>query len=209
MGNNPAGNVDPDGGWDDWYLPDGGTSAVWLESSDQNLAGYTWIGDGDYEFFGKHLGEASVTASRINRIIQRVYDIDKAVNYLNDHAYPVYDKNNCGNCARAVRLAITAGGINTDARPKSKSAKDYGPYIEEWGFSLVNEPNYLPVRGDVRVIQNHPEGSIHGHMDMYNGFRWVSDYMQNGTWPGPGYRKYKPTFQIYRWERNFRNLKTQ
>lgn len=124
------------------------------------------------------------------------YNIDNAVNYLNEHAYPQYSKATCGNCARAVRLAVEAGGVNTDLRPSSFSAKDYGPYLEKWGFRPVNGS---PERGDVRVMQNYPGGSPHGHMDMYNGERWVSDYMQNGLWPGPGYREHKPIYQIYRW----------
>jgi hypothetical protein len=128
------------------------------------------------------------------------FNLDKAVDYLNANAYPAYDKQTCGNCARAVRLAIEAGGVNTSNRPSSGSAKDFGAYIKGWGFSTISNTNYTPLKGDVRVIQNYPGGSQHGHMDMYNGDRWVSDFLQNGFWPGSGYRQYQPDYQIYRWE---------
>jgi hypothetical protein len=128
------------------------------------------------------------------------FNINAAVAYLNAHAYPVYSKETCGNCARAVRLAIGAGGINTSSRLLSGLAKDFGPYIEERGFSFIDNANYSPLEGDVRVIQNCPTGSIFGHMDMYNGNQWVSDYFQNGFWPGKGYRDYQPSYQIYRWK---------
>ena len=127
------------------------------------------------------------------------YSIEKAVNYLNANAYPVYNKETCGRCARAVRLAIEAGGVNTTNRPSTGYAKDFGPYLTEWGFREVDLSNYSPIKGDVRVMQNYRGGNIAGHMDMYNGSRWVSDYLQNGFWPGPGYREYQPSYRIFRW----------
>jgi hypothetical protein len=95
------------------------------------------------------------------------FNIDNAVDYLNEHAYPKYDKATCGRCARAVRLSLEAGGINTTKHPNS--AKDYGPYLTKWGFSTVNRTNYEPLKGDLRVFQNYTGGSIDGHIDMYNG----------------------------------------
>ena len=128
------------------------------------------------------------------------FDINKAVETLNNNAYPHYVKGKCGYCARAVRIAIAAGGINTDKRPGS--AKDYEPYMDNWGFQRISQTNYTPVLGDVRVIQSYPGGSRHGHINMYNGTKWVSDFVENGFWPGPGYRKHEPSFTIFRWPIN-------
>lgn len=125
------------------------------------------------------------------------FNIDNAVDYLNDHAYAKYDKATCGRCARAVRLSLEAGGINTSNRPNS--AKDYGPYLQKWGFSTVDRTYYSPLKGDLRVFQNYTGGSIHGHIDMYNGGQWVSDFFENGFWPGRGYRENNAAFTIYRW----------
>lgn len=123
-------------------------------------------------------------------------DIDKAILYLNAHAYPFYIKSKCGHCAKAVRLSLEAGGINTACHPLS--AKDYGPYLKDWGFSEVPRNNYVPQKGDIRVFQNYPGGSPHGHIDMYNGSHWVSDYIEKSSWPGPGYKKHNASFSIFR-----------
>jgi len=128
--------------------------------------------------------------------VQPGFDIDKAVNYLNDNAYPKYDKATCGKCAKAVRLSLEAGGINTSNHPIS--AKDYDPYLQKWGFSNVDRTDYSPLKGDLRIFQNYTGGSIHGHIDMYNGNQWVSDFFENGVFPGYGYEKAN-NFTIYRW----------
>jgi type VI secretion system secreted protein VgrG len=118
------------------------------------------------------------------------------VNYLNDHAYPQYIKDKCSYCARAVGNALEAGGINTAGRPGS--AKNYGPFLQDKGFSTVSPTNYTPIKGDIRVFQPYPTGSPHGHINMYNGNQWISDFRENGFWPGPGYRTYQPAFEIFR-----------
>jgi len=101
---------------------------------------------------------------------QSGYNIDKAVNYLNDHAL---DKSS-GRCAYYVRQALEAGGINTNPHPVS--AKNYGSYLSNWGFSTVSPSNYTPAKGDIGVIQPYPGGGPHGHIQMYNGNIWISDF---------------------------------
>ncbi|MBP5132993.1 CHAP domain-containing protein, partial [Pseudomonas protegens] len=55
-----------------------------------------------------------------------------------------------------------------------------------------------PAAGDVVIIQpiaGHP----HGHMAMFNGTLWVSDFKQlHGFYPGHSYRVHKPAYKIYR-----------
>lgn len=57
---------------------------------------------------------------------------------------------------------------------------------------------YAPQAGDVVVIQPHKGGSKEGHIAMYTGSAWVSDFRQRDLWGGPGYRKHKPTAVVYR-----------
>ena len=59
------------------------------------------------------------------------YDTNKAVKYL-AHNYG-NKKVATGKCARAVREALEAGGLDTNTRPVS--AKDYGPFLTARGFS--------------------------------------------------------------------------
>jgi len=122
-------------------------------------------------------------------------DLDKAVDYLDKNALPAYDKEKAGNCAKAVRLAIGAGGRDV---PNARYAKDYGPNLVQAGYTRL-EANareaYTPQRGDVIIYPaaaKHP----HGHMEMYDGKQWVSDFKQKGPVPfGDGtlpYEIYRP-----------------
>lgn len=130
-------------------------------------------------------------------VTKQYFNIDAAVEYLNAHAFITYIKGQCGRCARAVRLSLEAGGIKTNPHPLS--AKNYGNYLKKWGFIEVPVKDYTPIRGDIRVFQNYPGGSIHGHIDMYNGNKWVSDFIERGYYPGSGYQKYNTPFSIFRW----------
>ena len=102
-----------------------------------------------------------------------------------------------GRCAEFVRKAVEAGGVILIRRV---SAKDYGPSLDQVGFRLVGggvDGQYYP--GDVAVIQpiaGHP----HGHMAMYNGQIWISDFRQtHGLYPGHSYRLVKPVYALYRY----------
>jgi len=126
--------------------------------------------------------------------------VSNAVAALNQNALP----GSIGKCATFVRLALQAGGINTSVHPLS--AKDYGPYLTRWGFhgvtSNIKSDNYTLMRGDITVFNgygtNH-HGAWNGHIEMYNGNQWISDFKQNYFTPGPGYRQPPVPYTIYRW----------
>lgn len=111
------------------------------------------------------------------------YKVATAVAYIKSKAYPYYSKETCGYCARTVREALERGGIDTSDHPLY--AKDYGPYLEKWGFITVSSNNYTPQIGDIRVFPALEEGAA-GHIDMYGGDTWYSDYKE-GSFPGPKY----------------------
>lgn len=132
-----------------------------------------------------------------------MWDVEKAVQYLNEHA----ESSSIGYCARYVKRAISAGGDIT-AWPSIVSAKDYGSALLERGFQVVPVGGGS-IAGDVVIIQgikksDFPAGEInrdhpHGHMAMYNGSQWVSDFKQNnGFYPGGDYRRAKPACVFYR-----------
>lgn len=54
------------------------------------------------------------------------------------------------------------------------------------------------VAGDVVVIDGIPS-SPDGHMAMYNGTEWVSDFVQRDLYPGPRYRTSQPSYKVYRY----------
>lgn len=98
-----------------------------------------------------------------------------------------------GNCARHVREAVERGGIRLS---RTADAKDYGYSSRAAGFHEVSASNLRP--GDVIVIQaiaGHP----HGHMAMFDGQIWMSDFRQyRGFYPGESHRRPHPPYKIYR-----------
>lgn len=98
------------------------------------------------------------------------------------------------HCARYTREAIAAGGVNVDHTLK---AKDYGAPLKRAGFQEVPQGSTL-MAGDVVVIQPNVGGNGIGHMAMYDGTTWFSDFRQRSMYPGATYRSQHPPYKIYR-----------
>jgi hypothetical protein len=145
---------------------------------------------------GKTSGSSGTSGTSGNRTSDKDrYSVSRAVYYLRANANPCYDEKNCGKCAAAVRNASQAGGIDTSIHPLS--AKDYGYYLKKWGFSEIGRQGYVPKMGDVKVYQPYHIGNPNGHINMYDGKDWVSDFIENPKGPGPGYRSAND-YVIYR-----------
>ncbi|MCE1948304.1 EF-hand domain-containing protein [Enterobacter hormaechei] len=132
-----------------------------------------------------------------------MWDVNKAIEHLNSHA----QQGSVGYCARYVKNAISAGG-DISPWPSIEGAKDYGDALLHRGFQVISFESSF-ISGDVVIIQgirkaDFPEGEItrdhpYGHMAMFNGQQWVSDFKQNnGYYPGGDYRKAKPACVFYR-----------
>jgi hypothetical protein len=127
---------------------------------------------------------------------QSGYDPIKAATYLKGH----YEPKPIGYCARYVRIAMEAGGANTDGRPNS--ARYYAPTLERIGYEKMDPIPDEYQMGDVMVFDPpYPEKCIHGHIQMWDGEKWGSDFRQmaNDFWPGSGYRKEKPKHEFFRY----------
>ena len=114
-------------------------------------------------------------------------------------------------CARYVKKALIAGGASAK-NSGIESAKNYGPWLLENNFKVVD--NVTTVRsgsvftisdqqaGDVVVIQAAPH-HVHGHMAMFNGTHWVSDFIQErGFYPAQVYRDQNIAYKLYRYSDN-------
>ncbi|QDQ29321.1 CHAP domain-containing protein [Chitinimonas arctica] len=118
-------------------------------------------------------------------------DIDKAVKLLNARAHPSSHKR----CAHYIGRALEAGGAII---AKPRYAKDYGPALLSIGFRAVPKTGYLPQKGDV-IVLDPPQGKIAGHIQMFNGDIWVSDFNQHAEiYPGGAYRREQVDYRIYR-----------
>jgi hypothetical protein len=116
-------------------------------------------------------------------------DKDKLAKWMDDHA----ESGSQGKCAKYCRQGLEAGGLNTDGRPML--AKDYGPFLRKLGASAVPDDNYIPQKGDLVVFDGN-EYYPAGHLQVYDGTQWVSDFKQQRFTPYTD--DTTPTSTIYR-----------
>lgn len=122
------------------------------------------------------------------------YNIDKAVEYVNNNAEP----KSLGKCAKYVRLAINAGGI-TNIFGHATEYYDTDKLVK-YGFTKIgtNLDSISIKKGDIAAfgsVKGHP----YGHVAMWNGTQWVSDFKQKSFWVAKQYSVEKK-YAIYRWE---------
>lgn len=139
------------------------------------------------------------------------FDIDAAIIRIHKKIDERVDKKSIGSCAKYVRWGLEAGGIDTSDRPDY--ACKYGSFLLKKGFNQINitDPNdYTPIKGDIVVFDTYPGQPKYpaGHIQMYNGEKWVSDFVQRRFWPGTAYEndykkrkeeKREVNFKIFRW----------
>ncbi|CAA0232871.1 conserved hypothetical protein [Tenacibaculum maritimum] len=129
-------------------------------------------------------------------------DLNKAIeglNRLNKRAGA--NDTAVGKCAKYVRWALENGGMKTwgatEIEQRPNYACNYEPFLLHKGFIEVSNGDYK--KGDIVVIESF-SGHKAGHIQMYNGKNWVSDFIQNYFYPGRAYRKAEPNYKTYRWE---------
>lgn len=113
----------------------------------------------------------------------------KAVDVLNKNA----NESSKGKCAMYVRWALEAEGVNTDGHPVS--ACDYGPFLLKRGFKTVPNSSSKQL-GDIRVWSAFGK-HLNGHIDMWNGKQWVSDFREKNEYVCTVYKEYS-SYKTYR-----------
>lgn len=80
-----------------------------------------------------------------------------------------------GRCALYVRKALQSAGYEFTPQP---SAYQYAHgTLAGAGFTKISSDNYTPQVGDV-VVFNRTSRNPHGHIQIYDGNQWVSDFRQ-------------------------------
>ena len=158
--------------------PSSPSSRAYLPPPAQKMTNSVIVPDVDPDLSAPHL------AAGLNR--------EKLANWMDANAL-AYSSH---HCALFCRLGMEAGGMSTVDRPLSGDAGDYGPFLLRHGAHVVPLNLYTPQVGDTVIFDKtaqHPNG----HMEMYDGQHWVSDFMQHRFSP---YRDAAsmPSFTIYR-----------
>ena len=119
-------------------------------------------------------------------------DLEKMTEHMRKHAQP----KPTGKCGRHYREGFEAGG-GKSGYPNTHpvSAKDWGQTLEKNGFEKVKDENYVPKLGDTIVFPALSKDRPDGHIEAFDGKKWISDYLQNNMIP-PSYRK--SDYTIYR-----------
>lgn len=102
--------------------------------------------------------------------------IHRLISWLDEHAH----LHSTHHCAANVRRAMEAAGMSTADRPGD--AGDYGPFLMRHGAQVIQPDSYEPRAGDIAVFdktEDHPAG----HIQIFDGRQWVSDFMQHGFSP--------------------------
>lgn len=109
------------------------------------------------------------------------YSNEKAVEYLVRHA----ERRSKNRCAQYVRQAVEHGGCPTFGQPPS--ACDYDLFLPDLGFRQIDNAEYVPMKGDI-VVFSAIKGHKHGHICMYDGHQWISDFKQRSMYSANAYR---------------------
>lgn len=143
---------------------------------------------GDQNSLGNKSGGGGNNNMEIGAYIQNYegFNVSKALEWAKNNV----GSKSIGRCARYVRMMLEAGGMNTAGRPVS--AYQYAGYLPKKGFKHIaalttkseqaawSKSNALP--GDIAVMAH----GQHGHICMWTGKQWVSDFVQNNMWPYSG-----------------------
>ncbi len=92
-----------------------------------------------------------------------------------------------GYCARYVRKALQSAGYEFTPNPSAYQYASRGT-LSSAGFSKINN-NLPPQVGDV-VVYDSSSKHPHGHIQIFDGADWVSDFRQNSISPYSGVYNY-------------------
>lgn len=82
-----------------------------------------------------------------------------------------------GYCAKYVRRALQSAGYSFTPNASAYQYATRGT-LAEAGFTKLSNDNYQPQVGDVAVF-NRSSKNPHGHIQIFDGSQWVSDFKQS------------------------------
>lgn len=114
------------------------------------------------------------------------YNPDEAVSYARAHAHS-RSKN---LCAMYVRKSIDAGGCPTFFYPGA--AAHYADFLDGLGFERIDASSKRK-KGDI-VVFGAVRGHEFGHIAIWDGTHWISDFHQRGLIVNQAYNKADITY---------------
>lgn len=163
------------------YPYDGGE-----DSTQVNTAGNDTPGGGSGP------GNASQSTEQNRTPEQRVALLRNGANHITANAYPRFIAGKCGKCGAHVSETLRSMGLNFYSPEVLHNGKyvhyaeDFGPALIKVGFMEIDK-RYDREIGDIRVFPHTSAAHPAGHVDMWNGKHWVSDFIEINEYPGKMY----------------------
>ena len=130
-----------------------------------------------------------VAATLIWNHLPYYYSNNKAVDFITNHA----EKKSRCSCAGYVMRGMWYGGCPIGLLP----AYAYSKTLPQMGFNEISVNGYKPMKGVISVVPSNKKHPF-GHISVYNGKQWVSDFTQGGEiLPSKAY-KANGKYQIFR-----------
>ena len=98
-------------------------------------------------------------------------DVNKAADWLSSHV----NQKSTGYCAKYVADALQHGGF-TFTRQGSAYMYHTNKVLLHLGFQIIAKPA-RPLKGDI-YVQLATKTHKHGHIALYDGKNWLSDFRQ-------------------------------
>ena len=101
------------------------------------------------------------------------------------------------DCALYVRKALEAAQIQRFFSGGLGNANEMPPRLTSMGWVAIGQNSTSFKKGDIAVFQktNTPKGQIYGHVCIFTGSKWVSDFVQSSVQPNS---KSNLTYTLYR-----------
>ena len=119
------------------------------------------------------------------------YSNEEVIKYITENKEPKSKTMCAWYCMKAIRKG---GCYNCYIYP----AYAYDKILPQLGFKKVSIDNYSPKAGDISVLPKNSKSRF-GHIAIYNGSKWISDFEQNSIFPNKNYRDVGK-YQIFRIE---------
>jgi predicted DNA-binding ArsR family transcriptional regulator len=117
----------------------------------------------------------------------RVPDSNSAPAIAAARASRVALSRSSGYCARYVRKALQSAGYQFTPNPSAYQYASRGT-LAQAGFTKISN-DMAPQVGDV-VVYDRSSNRPHGHIQIFDGNGWVSDFRQNSISPYSGVHSY-------------------
>ena len=137
----------------------------------------------------KYFAEAVIkSAANVYKTQRGSINIENTVEYLINHA----NTQSTGNSAKYIADALLVGGF-LFTRQKSAYMYHSNGILNTIGFYEIEKPSSYQ-KGDITVTENNEEHED-GHIAMWSGTNWISDYVQNSEFV---YNSNQPKVHYYR-----------